>query len=303
MSTLLRRTLCHTSTTVRAVAVETATLAGHLLRYPAGLAPEPRPLPPAGCGNGACGHGVCGHGICGHPACGHPACGHQGCGHQGCGHPAAGGPPTPVLLLHGLFDNRSVFLPLRRYLRSHGFERVHAVNYGLLTSDVHDAAVRFGRQLEEVRRAYGVERVAVVGHSLGGLIARYYVQRLDGAGQVHSVVTLGTPHQGSYSALLLRPLPIARQLLPGSAVLEALREPAPDCDTRFVAFWGDRDPLVLPWRNAQLHHTDLLVENILVPGAGHLALTVHPEVLATIRRLLTEAAPAGQAEPPDRMTA
>jgi pimeloyl-ACP methyl ester carboxylesterase len=269
----VRRTLCDTSAAVRATAVETAALAGHLLLYPTGLTPEPWPVWP-----------------------------------PGCGHAALGRPHGPVLLLHGLFDNRAVFAPLRRTLRAHGHEHVHAVNYNPLSVDVHQAAERFGRQVVLARRAYGGERVTVVGHSLGGLIARYYVQLLGGGEHVHTVVTLGTPHQGTHSALLA--LPIARQLLPDSGLLASLRAPAPDCGTRFLAFWGDRDPLVLPAGNARLHHPDLLVENVRVPGAGHLTLTVHPGVLARVCQALAEAQAASTADaqaacagPPDLLSA
>ncbi|QMU80639.1 alpha/beta fold hydrolase [Streptacidiphilus sp. PB12-B1b] len=255
----LRRTLCDTSAVVRTAAVEAAALAGHLLLYPSGLGPEPWPeWPPP----------------------------------PGCGHAATGRPHGPVLLLHGLFDNRAVFLPLRRSLRAHGHRHVHAVNHGPLAGDVHDAAVRFATLVVRARDAYGGERVGVVGHSLGGLIARYYVQRLGGDEHVHTVVTLGTPHQGTRSALLLPVLPSARQLLPGSPVLAALDSPAPGCGTRFLVFWGDRDPLVLPSGNGRLHHPDLLVENVRVPGAGHLELTVHPGVLARAGRALAEAVEA-----------
>ena len=46
----------------------------------------------------------------------------------------------------------------------------------------------------------GYERIHVIGHRLGGLIARYFVQRLGGDAQVHTLVTLGTPHQGTQLA-------------------------------------------------------------------------------------------------------
>ena len=42
----------------------------------------------------------------------------------------------------------------------------------------------------------GFERIHVIGHSLGGLIARYYVTRLGGDARVHTLVTLGTPARG-----------------------------------------------------------------------------------------------------------
>ncbi|MBC3843895.1 alpha/beta fold hydrolase [Streptacidiphilus sp. 4-A2] len=234
--------LCRTTATVRAAALETAAFSRHLLLYPTGL--SGRALATA----------------------------------RGRG-PAAAGPrpgPPPVLLLHGLLDNRAVFTPLRRSLLADGFDHLYAVNYSPLTADVPRAAAEFGRQVVRARQRYGGERIAVVGHSLGGLIARYYVQLLGGSAHVHTLVTLGTPHAGSYSALLLGPLPAARQLLPGSPVIRALQAPAPACDTRFLSLWGDHDPLILPGHSALLLHPDLRAENIRVPGVGHLGLTVHP---------------------------
>jgi pimeloyl-ACP methyl ester carboxylesterase len=252
---------CQTAANVRAAALETAALSRHLLLYPTGLSAEPWP-----------------------PST--PACEHL----------AHGLPHAPVLLLHGLLDNRAVFTPLRHSLLDDGFQHLYAVNYSPLTADIHRAAVSFGQQVARTRRRYGGERVAVVGHSLGGLIARYYVQLLGGGEHVHTLVTLGTPHAGTRSATLLRPLPVARQLLPGSAVFEALRAPAPGCDTRFLSFWGDRDPLILPSDSARLDHPDLRAENVRVPGAGHLTLTLDPAVHALIRRRLAEGAAA--ADPP-----
>ena len=101
---------------------------------------------------------------------------------------------TPILLVHGLADNRSVFTVLRRSLRRRGFGRVHTVNYSPLTRDVRAAARSLGRAVESLCEQTGYERVHVIAHSLGGVIARYYVQRLGGDARVHTLVTLGAPH-------------------------------------------------------------------------------------------------------------
>jgi pimeloyl-ACP methyl ester carboxylesterase len=248
---------CSAATTAQAVGQEVGALAEHLLRYPGGIRAERWPLPAATCS-----------------------------------HPETGTDHAPVLLLHGLFDNRAVFTRMRRSLAAHGWEHVHALNHSLLTVDVRSAAALLGRHVAHTREVYGGEQVALVGHSLGGLIARYYVQLLGGDQDVHTVVTLGTPHQGTVGAQLLRPLPIARQLLPSSSVLEELRAPAPGCRTRFVVFRGDHDALVLPNRRAELRHPDLWTENILVPGVGHVALPVHPTVIAQVRAALAADRPA-----------
>lgn len=126
----------------------------------------------------------------------------------------------------------------------------------------------------------------VVGHSLGGLIARYYVQRLGGDQRVRTLVTLGTPHGGTRAVPLADAHPIVRQMRPGSKVLEELRELAAGCRTHFVAFWSDLDHVMAPLETACVDHPDLMAQNIRVTGIGHLALPVHPAVATGIRQAL-----------------
>jgi len=194
---------------------------------------------------------------------------------------------TPILLIHGIGDNRSVFTVLSAALRRRGFGVVHAVNYSVLTAvrgDIGQAALSFGRQVEHVCEQTGAERVHVVGHSLGGLIARYYVQCCGGDGRVDTLVTLGTPHRGTVAAYLL-PTRLAGQLRPGSALLAELDQPATGCRTRFVSVWSEMDQIVIPQSNARLDHPDLTIEEYRLRDVGHLALPVNP----TVSRLVLDA--------------
>ncbi|MGX1132627.1 pimeloyl-ACP methyl ester carboxylesterase [Streptomyces glaucescens] len=248
---------------LKATVLEIAILAGHLLLYPSGITQERRP----------------------------PA-------------PPSPSPETaplrlptqdrpPVVLLHGFIDNRSVFVLLRRSLAQHGGQRVESLNYSPLTCDIRTAAALLGRHIEEICERTGSERADVVGHSLGGLIARYYVQRLGGDHRVRTLVTLGTPHSGTRVARLANAHPIARQMRPGSDVLEELAGPAPGCRTRFVSLWSDLDHVMDPPEAARLDHPDLTTRNVRVTGIGHLALPVHPAVASVVRQVLDEAHQAG----------
>jgi triacylglycerol lipase len=188
---------------------------------------------------------------------------------------------TPILLVHGFMDNRSVFAVFRRALRQRGFGVVHAVNYSVLTAltgDVRMAAHELRGHVERLRERTGSDRVHVVGHSLGGLIARYYVQRLGGDEAVHTLVTLGSPHGGSAAAYLL-PTPLTRQLMPGSDLLTELAEPAPRCRTRFLVVWSRMDQLIVPQRNARLVHPDLAVDTLELRDVGHMSLSIHPRAV------------------------
>ncbi|ANP48975.1 pimeloyl-ACP methyl ester carboxylesterase [Streptomyces griseochromogenes] len=248
-------------TLLKATALEAVILAGHLLLYPTGLVQERRvPVLPA----------------------------------QEGATPLPGRPAPPVVLLHGFIDNRSVFVLLRRNLAQNGGQRVESLNYSPLTCDIRSAAELLGRHIEEICARTGSGQVDIVGHSLGGLIARYYVQRLGGDLRVRTLVTLGTPHSGTRAVPLASAHPIVRQMRPGSEVIEELTRPAPGCRTRFVSFWSDLDSVMDPLETACVDHPDLDARNIRVSGIGHLALPVHPAVAAGIREALDTVDPAAR---------
>jgi Palmitoyl protein thioesterase len=203
---------------------------------------------------------------------------------------------TPVLLVHGMVDNRSIFTLLRRSLRRCGFGQVRTVNYSVFTSDVRTAAADLGRAVEQVCAETGYERVHVVAHSLGGVVARYYVQRQGGDARVHTLVTLGAPHGGTMAAQVVArvlPLRLCRQLRPDSDLIGELAEPAPGCRTRFLAVWSDLDQLIYPKANARIEHPDLAADNVLVPGLGHMSLPAAAQVARTVSRALAHLDPDG----------
>lgn len=248
--------------TVRAGALEVAILAGHVLLYPTGLSqeqcscelidpseePAKAPAPPPSPGDGT---------------------------------------RPPVLLLHGFIDNRSVFVLLRRSLRRHGWPHVEGFNFSPLSCDIRNSAEVLGRHIEEVCARTGHDRIDVVGHSLGGLIGRYYAQRMDGHHRVRRLVTLGTPHAGTRAIPLMTLHPLVRQMRPDSEVIEELAGPATGCSTHFISFWSDFDQFMSPVETAALDHPDLITHNIQVSGVGHLALPVHSAVDAGIREVLS----------------
>jgi pimeloyl-ACP methyl ester carboxylesterase len=192
---------------------------------------------------------------------------------------------TPILLAHGIIDNHTIFALMRRQLARRGFSSVHTFSYSPLTLDVRRTAERMGREIEAICEESGSDQIHVIGHSLGGLIARYYVQRLGGDERVHTCVTLGTPHQGTAAAKLL-PWPLVKQVRPDSELMAELAEPAPDCRTRFVAFYSDVDQLIVPQRRARIRHSDLMASNVRVHGVGHLSLPFHGEVVHQITGML-----------------
>lgn len=282
---------------IRATVLDLAVLAGHLLLYPTGLLQERPPATPPAAPPADPPHespGAPPDTPAATPPPDTPADAPPG---AVTAPPADGRDRRPVLLLHGFIDNRSVFVLLRRSLRRHGHRHVEALNYSPLTCDIRAAAALLDRHVRQVCARTGHSRVDVVGHSLGGLIARYYVQRLGGDARVHTLVTLGTPHSGTRTAPLLAAHPLVRQMCPDSDVIVELRRPAPDCRTRFVGFWSDMDQLMIPVETARIDHPDLRAHSIRVKGIGHLALPVHHAVAARVREALDAAEEASTDAP------
>ncbi len=73
--------------------------------------------------------------------------------------------------------------------------------------------------IEQADRESGYERIDVIGYSLGGLIARDYVQRLGGEHRADSLITLGTPYSGHAASPRWTSAAVGRQLAPGSELL------------------------------------------------------------------------------------
>ncbi|QKE85676.1 alpha/beta fold hydrolase [Arthrobacter sp. NEB 688] len=194
---------------------------------------------------------------------------------------------TPILLVHGIVSNRSVFTVLRRGLTRRGFSNVFAMNYSSVATDVRTAALRLADEVEAVCEQTGFERIHVIGHSLGGLVARYYVTRLGGDERVHTLVTLGTPHEGTWAAYAL-PMRLMRQMRPGSGLMRELARPVRGCRTRFLAYWSDSDAAIVPQRSAALRHPDLSARSVRLHGAGHLTLPMLGEVVHGISGALTQ---------------
>jgi pimeloyl-ACP methyl ester carboxylesterase len=142
-------------------------------------------------------------------------------------------------------------------------------------------------KIDAMLEATGAARVAIVGHSMGGLVARTYLRR-HGAQKVSTVMMLGTPHHGSIHACLFPGLSFA-QLRPGNAWLADLNraEGAP-AGVRLVSLWSWHDSMVAPQTSSRLAGA----ENIELSGIGHNALLGDRRVFALVAEELTRAAHA-----------
>jgi triacylglycerol lipase len=189
----------------------------------------------------------------------------------------------PVLLVHGYGCSRAAWWWLRRRLQAAGWT-VATINLEPIYCSIDDFTDPLARRIDTVLAETGAERLILVGHSMGGLVARAYLQRY-GEARVAGLVTLGTPHQGSALAHLGYGQN-ARQMQPGSPWLEALAKPGRET----VVIYSPHDNFVMPCTNLRL---PAAVHRPLA-GIGHLAMLFSPCVAVTLLAALAPIADTDQ---------
>ena len=114
--------------------------------------------------------------------------------------------PWPVILLHGTCDSKGIWQLLGADLREDGWA-VFAPDYGTrATGLIPDSAAQVGAYIQAVMHATGAKKVIIMGHSQGGLVARYWMRLLGGAKYVKHLVCIGTPNHGTTQGGILSPL-------------------------------------------------------------------------------------------------
>lgn len=100
-----------------------------------------------------------------------------------------------VVLVHGLDCNRTNWEPMAQLLRDAG----HSVAYFTYPSDgpLEDSAALLASEMETLRKSFPEIRIDILAHSMGGLVARRYVEGSAYAGGVDHLILLGTPNMGS----------------------------------------------------------------------------------------------------------
>ena len=128
-----------------------------------------------------------------------------------------------LILVHGIFNTGKVMTWMKKQFESQGFD---CFTPTLAPFDggrgVEFAAENLKQQIQD---HFGDnQNIAIVGFSMGGIVARYYLQRLGGNLRTSHLFTISSPHRGSYMAYLPYPSTAFKQLRPNSDLLGLLYE-------------------------------------------------------------------------------
>jgi triacylglycerol lipase len=156
-----------------------------------------------------------------------------------------------VVLVHGIWDTSRIFGPMAAWLTARGFR---PLALDLVPSDgsvgLDELAGQLARFVEE--RLSADETFDLVGFSMGGLIARYYVQKMGGVERVGRLITISAPHRGTYWAYASRTVG-SRQMRPGSEFLAELNRDVAWLErVKLASIWTPLDLMIVPAGSSRL---------------------------------------------------
>ncbi len=190
----------------------------------------------------------------------------------------------PILCIHGYgpLQTGETWRTFGIFLREAGLTNFFTIDLKPPFGDVTKYAEQVRDRVERILRSTGHEKVDLIGHSMGGIVARYYIEVLGGTSKVERCVTIGSPHHGTYAAIL--PVTkVARQLRPGSDFLAELNaSEGKNTGTRYCSVYSEWDEVIFPAENSRLRGA----ENVRLSGHGHMSPILSRRVAEKISQFL-----------------
>jgi triacylglycerol lipase len=188
-----------------------------------------------------------------------------------------------VVFVHGYICNRGLWNPwMARLLK---LDRAFvAVSLEPAFASLDDYVPMIERAVHRIEAATGLAPV-IVAHSMGGLVARAWLRtraarkRSDGQDEAARLITIGTPHRGTWLAGLAMTVN-ARQMRLDSAWISALAGKEPSTLSGLItSWWSECDQIVYPAPTGVYPGS----EAKQLRGVGHIALTAREEIWNEIR--------------------
>jgi len=192
---------------------------------------------------------------------------------------ASSGPPAyaghrGVVFIHGFICNRGIWTPwLREVEKSQ--RAFAAVNLEPVFGRVDDYVPIIEQAITQIIATTG-QPPLIICHSMGGLAIRAWLRsRLGNDARVHHIVTIGTPHHGTWLGRMAF-TPNGMQMRLASRWLSTLEADEPPQRHRlFTCYFSNCDNIVFPASTATLAGAD----NRLILGKAHVALAFDARVM------------------------
>lgn len=128
------------------------------------------------------------------------------------------------------------------------------------------------------------QSIDLIGFSMGGLVSRYYIQRLSGMGRVKHFITISSPHHGTLMAKLLNNKG-SKQMRPNSDFIQGINKDVNDLNQiKFTSIWTPLDLMIIPASSSHLPFGKEIRINCLL----HPLMTSNKECIKRIKEELMD---------------
>jgi len=188
----------------------------------------------------------------------------------------------PVILVHPYLMNRGCMIYLFLKLKKEGYKNVYALTINPKFAPIEFQAARFAEMVEQILKKHNSQKFIGIGHSQGGIILRYYVQKMNGLDKIEKLITIGSPNQGTKLGIFARSFN-GRQMNYQSDFIKNLNQEIPK-ELKLLCIFSPTDNMILPWTAGKLQEKDYYI----TPPLGHGSLIFSPDVANKIISYLEE---------------
>ncbi len=181
-----------------------------------------------------------------------------------------------VILLYGYYGTIYELLPIAKFLSDNGY-KIHLPHY-----DSTKPTVEAAKDVHEYISNLNLDSYSFVGHSKGGIIAKYLIDVYSEINQkTKKIITIATPHKGSLLGFL--PFPNGYELRTGSKFLKSLEKK--EVEEKITSICNMQDMVIVPRSSQKVTYG----KNIEIDVWGHANITSDQRTLETVLQELKNA--------------
>lgn len=193
---------------------------------------------------------------------------------------------TPLLMVHGYLHVAPVWIYHINRLKKAGYGPIYALNLGSPFSSIEKHAGKLAKKIKEIEQETGLNKLILIGHSMGGLVSCYYATKIAQPGTVPQVITLGAPLGGTKVATIGIGKCAKEMKMHSEFTKRLVRNILNEKNVEFYHIGSKSDQLVIPYSSCFV--VDNKERHLLLEGIGHVGLLFSKEASQQIGNWLQQ---------------
>ncbi|MFF5897208.1 esterase/lipase family protein [Streptomyces argenteolus] len=161
---------------------------------------------------------------------------------------------TPVVFVHGYTGNASNWVTAMGVFQLNGWSssNLFAYEYNSYGNNITNAQ-GLASFVNNVKARTGASKVAIVNHSMGGLVSQYYMKVLGGNSNVSHLASIAGANHGTTFASACLIYTTCQQMYPGSSFISQITsgDETPG-STRYASWYSACDGVIIPYTSTRL---------------------------------------------------